>query len=361
MSVTPTRSFSPQRIRYFQHQKLTARDLEDSVTYETRMHGMHLRGLHDTWGIALGYEVSLSGERDRVIIGPGIAYDCHGRAIISSRVLQAELPPLPANFSTKTDRSRTLDLVISFRQGAGLSLGNYHCLSDGPSLAEERPDWRWVPVESIDGGATPDLAEGVRLGEEIPLARFVIDEKTGISDPDYSHRRSAQGLVRPHFGSGKQREAFQFSESQLAFTVHIDTSAAGFTTTPRYFANLESHPFLNALDEDDPDQLQLLRFVQGPFLTIRNASTTGFDLDIRFARIRGTERDFNKFAETLSAGNPLVSLTSSDGASAAVQAAVNWYGIEDVGGCIQPLFMIIAFFLPAIQLLPAQILLGTDD
>ena len=359
MSATRTKSFSPERIRYFQGQKLSARDLRDTIAYETRLHGMHLRGLHDTWGVALGFELSVNTDRDMVLIGPGVAYDCHGRAIISSRVVQAEMPPLPKSASGNRDQSWVLDLVIAYGDDPP-PLAQFSCPGDGPSPTEEIPAWRWVFAGTV-AEATPELAEEVRLGEEVPLARFVIRKESGFSDPDFSHRRSAQGLVRPHVGGGQHKGSFQFSQSQLAFTIPVDTSAAGFTTIPHYFATLEAHPFLRGIDENDPEQVQILRYIQGPFLSIRNPLTTSFDLDVRFAFTPGTDVEIKRLQGALPSGNAFLSLASSESAPAPVPVTVNWHGVEDVGGCMQPLTLIIGFMLPFIQLLPVQIFLVTDD
>ena len=43
-----------QRIAYHEGQLLSARDLGDDAAYESRLRGLHVRGLHNTWGVAPG-------------------------------------------------------------------------------------------------------------------------------------------------------------------------------------------------------------------------------------------------------------------------------------------------------------------
>ncbi len=353
MNSTRSKSPTPSRIRYFQGQKLTAQDMRDMLAYETRMYGMHLRGLHNSWGVALGFEVSLNKDRDTVLIGPGVAYDCHGRAIISGRIIQAGMPPLPR--ADQGSHSWVLDLVISY-DDRHLAAGSVVCLGEGPSAAEERPAWRWV-IAGSPGEGMSELAEDVRLGEEIPLARFVAGRDLGFSNPDFSHRRNAQGLVRPHVGSGSARVSPQGSPSQQALSVHVDTSAAGFTNIPHYFASLDSHPFLDYIDEDDPEQVKILRLIQGPFLTIRNATTAGFELDIRFALSAARGDQLGKMMDSTPSLRNWSFLAASDAGATLTPLRVNWCGIEDVSGCIQPLQAVLAFIFPFIQILPLQVMM----
>ena len=66
-----------QRIRYYDDQLLKADDLQDDVAYEARMRELHVRTVHNTWGVALGFEIDVSKDRDAVLIGPGIAKAAH--------------------------------------------------------------------------------------------------------------------------------------------------------------------------------------------------------------------------------------------------------------------------------------------
>ncbi|MBZ0307934.1 MAG: hypothetical protein K8I82_17840, partial [Anaerolineae bacterium] len=85
------------RIEYYAGQKLTADDLRDDLTFETRLRQMNLVAQHNTWGVALGYEIFRSQDFQNLVIGPGVAYDCFGRDIVSSEPIRVAAPVLPPN------------------------------------------------------------------------------------------------------------------------------------------------------------------------------------------------------------------------------------------------------------------------
>ncbi|NJL22536.1 MAG: hypothetical protein HC895_19710 [Leptolyngbyaceae cyanobacterium SM1_3_5] len=155
------------RTSYTNDQLLTARDLQDEAEAQTRLREIHVRALHNTWGVALGFEVVLKG--NVVQVGPGLAYDCQGREILSVRPLPIALPnPLPS--------SRAFDLVIRHADRATL-LGDRPrttCLSDR-HVTEERCLWRWSDAGAVEPGQPLPLADDVRLGEEIPIVRLQLE------------------------------------------------------------------------------------------------------------------------------------------------------------------------------------------
>ena len=62
-----------ERVTYRRGQRLEARDLHDDHRRDARLRELHVRHLHDTWGIALGFEVT--GIRDT---GSGAARNATG-------------------------------------------------------------------------------------------------------------------------------------------------------------------------------------------------------------------------------------------------------------------------------------------
>lgn len=300
-----------QRIRYFDGQLLTARDLQDDVAYEARMRGLHVRALHNTWGVALGFEVTVQ-KGVIVKVSPGIAYDCHGREIFAARDLLVGPPPPPAS---SQGNAWLFDLVIRYdERGPGRRDGGLVCLG-GVNPDEERPLWRWRFAGEADdlAGAPTPAPEPIRLGEEIPLARFLIQPAAPqIGAPDFSVRRNAQGLVRPHIAGDQIQQQLQHppNSAELSYTLEVDTTTAGFNQTPFYFARV-TIPYLLDLAQQGGDDAEILRHLLGPFVSIRSAARQSFVLDVRFA------------LSTPRFGVPWKQL----------YAVVTWVGLEPTNGC----------------------------
>lgn len=128
-----------QRIRYFDGQLLTARDLRDDVAYEARMRGLHVRALHNTWGVALGLAVTVQNN-NVVKVSPGIAYDCRGRELFSARDLLIGPPPRPLGSQVN---AWLFDLVIRYDESGERGRADSVLCTDGVNPGEERPLWRW--------------------------------------------------------------------------------------------------------------------------------------------------------------------------------------------------------------------------
>ena len=323
-----------QRIGYRHGQVLAARDLQEDAAYEARMRGLHVRTLHNTWGVALGFEVHLSEDRNAVLVGPGIAYDRAGREVISARTLVVETPAVP--LGSKAD-AWWFDLVIRYNDLITLIAGRERdrgCWGPGMQPLEERPLWRWSFAGDATNPYAPPLtlAADVRVGEEIPLARFRMTAKRALSDPDFRVRRNTQGLVRPHIAADQIRQgSLPIQGSPWAWSVTVDTSAAGFSRTPFYLASLADHPLLNPqsgfaelLKKVSRDQLGR---VLGPFVSIRSPHSRGFSLQVRQAM--PNRREFTSM--------PLELMRE---ARLTLPVAVSWTGIEPVAGCPPPLNLV---------------------
>ena len=322
-----------ERIRYFEGQALLARDLSDDAAWESTLRGLHVRAVHDTWGIGLGFDVRRQG--NSLLVGGGVAYDCHGREIVSGRTTELAIP-LP---DTPPEEPIYYDLVLSWHSSDGLRAGRdwYSRCFDGASPLEERPRWRWVRATRADL-----LADAVRLGEEIPVARVAISAETDadggvetvISQPDMRFRRNAQGLVRPHIASGSETFFTTPNSERHAWSSTISTSNGGFTSTPYYFVTLTNNPFIDLALEPNFDDFTLatLRRMLGPFVTVRSRAVNQVVVDVRIALGGGLTNDFSaRFAEL-----PL-------------RFDFNWVGIEPTGGCPpRPFFGLVTLLSPLI-------------
>lgn len=318
-----------QRINYFDGQLLRADDLQADSGYEAWLRGMHVRAVHQTWGIALGFELTLVGGQVR--IAPGIAYDCHGREIMSARPITVAAPQLPEGPAP----GHYFDLVISYDEGlAAEPAGATLCFEPGRPPFEEGPLWRWRYAGPMAFALAPAPTDhgSVRLGEEIPLGRFLLTRRAGLGEPDGSVRRSVQAQVRPYIANGQAQLTPIFNYWYGNYFLTIDTSAAGFNQTPYYFAGLSSHPLIGSRTNFTIEEAATIRNTFGPFLSIRDADRDGFTLDVRFA-------------------NPLVGSTGSGSYASllAEQFSVKWVGIEMTRGCPAPptYFVFLPLFVTA--------------
>lgn len=318
-----------ERLSYQDGQLLSARDLRDDVAFESRLRGLHVRALHRTWGVALGYEVYLSKQKDAVLIAPGVAYDCAGREISSSRTLVMELPGAPESSNTT---SWWYDLLIRYNEGesraaacCGVGSSSTRAGLDG---AEEKPAWRWSFAGDVTASVQPPLARDVRAGEEIPLARFRMTAAGKLSKPFYNTRRHARKLVRPYIAGGEVRKGSLTAKgSALSWSVKVDTSTAGFSRVPFYFASLAAHPLSNASGLPQllpPPPADPLSYLLGPFVSVHSPHRNDFTLEVRMP----VPPAF-KFIPK-----------SSEVKELALPVAINWIGIESLTGCPPPLSLL---------------------
>ena len=332
------------RIRYYNDQLLKAEDLQADVQYETWMRQLHVRGVHKTWGVALGFEIQLDVGQRIVQVGPGLAYDVQGREIISSRPVFLKIPDLPPNLppaqaADPQDPQWCFDLLIRHQALTEL-IGDHDftssCLSPTNPL-EDQPIWRWsFAGEVVPNQSPPPLADDVRKGEEIPVTRVQISSQ-GVSGPDLSLRRQTQGLVRPYIASGSIAQgSIAVQGSLLNWSVVVSTGGfirgEGETGGVFYFANLMDHPLSRTSGFTPPlraalgdaEFTNLQKTCLGPFLSIEEPNPYAFTLRVRMARATTPENLQNQTK---------LLLPPSGGT---LPVPVNWMGLELVEGCPPP-------------------------
>lgn len=255
------------RVTYRDGQLLATQDLRDEQRNAFRRNALHTRYLHETWGVALGFEVRLLENASEVAIGPGHAVDQLGRDILLAKSVKVAVPHVgdPERFAL-TVRYQDDPAFRDRRELAAV------CLSDGLSPRNERPAFAWLrPGE-------------VQFGIEVPLASVVAEGGRVIDGPQLRVRRTARPFLRPHIGWGETeagRTGWQFSD--MGLSVDVDTSAAGFSNPPFYFAQVLGD---FSRDEEYPDS-QLVAFGRGACIPlggsayITRSSQTGFTLRVR--------------------------------------------------------------------------------
>lgn len=215
------------RITYREGQRLTALDLREDGGRDARLRRLHVHHLHDTWGIALGFEVRLS-DATAVAVGPGYALDGEARELLLATAVHL---PVPAG----GDEPQPFVLVMRFQEdaeyaGRGELAGL--CLNEAMDPRGERPEFRWVRQEEVE------------FGPMVPLAQAVVQGGVVQGELDPRVRRYARRHVRPHVvvdatqpgATGWQNGPFPLIQ------VEVRTERAGFTQPPLYFATLRRDP-----------------------------------------------------------------------------------------------------------------------
>jgi hypothetical protein len=270
-----------ERIRFVPGAELTARDLHDEVAAESGARAAHVREVHGTWGAGLGYSVGVVSRW--VIVGPGLAYDCHGRELLSARTVALEPPP---------DAEGWFELSVRYREDAELDAREALC----PDPHREQARFAWTPLADA-ADSTP------RLGESVPLARVRVHD--GTLDVWLDGRRGARTVARTRLAAGSAVVDLP-TNGPLRATFEIDTSSGRFHDTPEYFASLSTR---------EPSERGPLHEsgLAGPFLSISSPSASAFTLHVCY----GTP-------ET----GPLP--------EAEPELRVDWIGIEQIRGCWPP-------------------------
>jgi hypothetical protein len=217
---------SADRITYREGQRLTARDLGDDRSGRARLRRLHVRHLHETWGIAIGLDVqAISAEA--VAVGPGYALDIAARDLVLSTSLAV---PIPA-----ADGPELFVLVATYLPDCAFPLaaaGAAVCLDSPVHPRRERPALAWKTIAELE------------IGPMVPLCHVVVQNRKISGTVQTRVRRYARRMVRP-FIAGGMTDADnslwkQWWHNNLWYGMEqrVDTSEAGFTATPQYFAQL---------------------------------------------------------------------------------------------------------------------------
>ena len=183
----------PLRLRHVRGEALRGHDFGDQSDQDDQRRWWHNRALHQAYGVVSGLDVTI--EDDLATVAPGLAFDCHGRELVLDTPRQVRVPA----------DGEAAHLVIA-RRGDGVTL----C---------------WLPPEAAARG------DGVRL------------DVAGAPAPP-----RARPFARPKIGRGATvpgstawepwSEQVDTQTLHLGIQLDVDTSAAGFTATPCYFAQL---------------------------------------------------------------------------------------------------------------------------
>ncbi len=210
-----------ERQRYRLGQRLRSRDFSDQLDAEAHLRWWHNRALHNAYGVASGYRTEIAG--DAVIVGRGLAYDCFGRELELRRELEIALP-------------------LEERPGWILVVA-----AGDTETAEPVLRWRSGRITPADG--VPIFAVGADLE---PLGSSLMPLARPLARPRIGHGATMAGKT-----AWRNWEILR-SDGVEPLTlggveVTIDTSAAGFTERPCYFAWLQGGSGPVVVEDSNPN------------------------------------------------------------------------------------------------------------
>ncbi|HTQ86973.1 MAG TPA: hypothetical protein VMI93_12225 [Candidatus Solibacter sp.] len=239
--MNPVEGRRLQRVRYWAGQMLRAWDFREQASDVAQHRWWHNRALHDAYGVYEGLEVSsvFSGGRlTAVIAEPGVAYDCFGRELIVQKRRTIQLPanPVPRPEFSKTEFVLLLQYAAEETCACGQDIKDVCWPARGSSLVEGIFQWK--------------LRESVKLEDGVPLGLIQYVGARGPALEPQFVPRPVRGLTMPLIGHGASLPQSTIWEPWLALPpenaapgsrviglqTKVDTSGAGFTETPDYFA-----------------------------------------------------------------------------------------------------------------------------
>ena len=283
-----------ERVRYWQGQRLRARDFREIEACEAQRRWWHNRAIHNAYGVADGLVCALvpAAAPTGVSISPGLAYDIFGRELLLEKTRTI---PLPTNIPT------------------GLIGGVSLLMRYKPPSRTLRPDETAELCWARPGSAADGTAEFVwKIGDNLDPAEgvpvcAVYYSVGGFRGPDpYYIRTSIRPESRPLLASGVTipgntpwepwSAGFAVDANDnpvpdlIGVQTWIDTSAAGFTQAPCYFAflqgplwNSQTKQLTPAIFQSIADEsiagftfrlwLQVLPVIQGEIMETRGRAT----------------------------------------------------------------------------------------
>ena len=267
-----------ERLRYWEGQVLRSRDFNDQAALDAQMRWWHNRALHRAFGTRLGLVTSpITRPADNALVGvrvsEGIAYDCFGRELVLCPGQDIALPESP-----NVDK---LFLLLRRMQTGGVTI-RAECAPPSCRTARHEAELVW---------RLPGQCE---VSDGVPLARISVVNQVPQLDP-FPTRPVSHPLARPRVATGTLvsgrivwEEFSLIAKIAAGMQTRVDTTAAGFTQTPAYFA------WLAIMPDGSRDELSALELLSLPTDIIQGTSV-GFTFRILTRSIlEGNEEDEEK-------------------------------------------------------------------
>jgi hypothetical protein len=273
-----------ERSSFFNGQRLFASDLQDVDDFNRQMRWLHNQSLHQP-GIGAGFATAGSKGDREVSIQPGYAIDSAGREIVLTDAVVQAVPPVAGDdFGGPV----FFDLTVSYPDAA-LQVAETRdgiCGAPGGAIRlRETPVFCWVRLGPAPNylPTDPTLRDAVVSGTQLRLARAQVLNCKLDQPLSLAQRRNARLAAQPYVASDTvPKPAWKLPDAAagasafgLQLVASIDTTAAGFRTTPCYSAQvLGSREFVF-----DVEGQSVPRLVDG-FVMLLAASKTGFDFSV---------------------------------------------------------------------------------
>jgi hypothetical protein len=267
-----------ERIQFFNGERLVADDLQGLEAFNREMRWLHNQSLHQA-GIGKGFAVTGKKGDKEVQIGAGYAIDSSGREIVLTHDMTLPVPPV----ASQPDGSPIVyDLTVSYPDDASLveaETRNGICAPPGVIRLREEPIFCWARLgaatgQPVDAGLKNDILSAIRiiiaqaevlncqLNKDISVAQRLNAKPPAqpyircgsddtewqtwtISDVFLPNQGQAPAAIADASGSTPAAASTALSVellpafvSPIGLTAKIDTSDAGFLTTPSYTARI---------------------------------------------------------------------------------------------------------------------------
>jgi len=304
-----------ERPAFFDGQRLEADDLAAMYDFHRQLRWLHNRSLH-SWGIAVGFNVHGARGGSEVTVTPGYAVDCVGHDLLLSHPTTLAVPAISG---AAAGGSMAFYLTASYVDDGDLPPSESRegeCKPAGAVRRVEAPLIRWQDPRSIIG------ASAWHRGRDIVLASVKVLDCVLLTVPSLAERRSARPETQPFVAAGSSDPAttiwktFNDPKGIAGVEATIDTSSAGFQSTPLYSAQIIGTRVLAAKVGTTPGQL-----VDG-FGTVMSPTASSFVFRLALPRnLRVGTYDLNKDAVVTDPKLP-------DKLRTALKWSVSWMGIE---------------------------------
>jgi hypothetical protein len=268
-----------ERFHYWQGQKLQSSDFRRIAEDDAQRRWWHNRALHNAWGIYRGYETTPfpTNQPKFILAGPGLAYDYFGRELLLENPQQV---PVPTNIpiDRSTSEQSDMNLLVRYKELPGSCASRDSSGACWPQSGSQQPgtvEFVWKPTNATR------QSDAVLLG----VLRNGGGKKTRF-EATFA-RVKTRPLARPLLASAATIpgntpwQAWTPNPSDdssvlIGVQTNIDTSSAGFTAVPCYFAWLEGSLW----------SLSAQQFLPAFFPSLANESTSSFTFRLLIPFIR---------------------------------------------------------------------------
>ncbi|MFN9371779.1 MAG: hypothetical protein ACK6D3_07830 [Planctomycetaceae bacterium] len=268
----------PEVVTFRDGARLTAADLGTAHAAEHRHRALHVRLMHQAWGVATGLDVTLDPQLQSVVVSSGLAYDLLGRELRLTRPVRLPAPAF---------QSADLRLVIMADEDRPL-VTQGACLDGEPVSRGMRPRLEWREPHRV------------RHGEQVVLGALQAD----LRRFDLHERQQARPFRRPRLASALCRgDALNWwpwstsSNVPLGFAAKVDCRSAEFGAQPVYCVQW----LANGQSPVSGSTTGLI----GPFTSIDEPSPTQFTLRVCFATRDPADWPWNQILSALRSGSLL--------------------------------------------------------